>query len=189
MSYKEYLKRCWCIQAEAKGMEVVLDHGWVQIETHPINGWKRPWCWEILKAIGEGGGRGWDGWIASLTQWTWVWANSRRQWTEEPGMLQSMELQSQTQLSNWTTTDRNPFYKPSSDILVGKWQHQFPTSTFLASRPLASCLEEQMGLFPEKKKKKGCLPSLAPSVICPMINPTLLRALPHVLVSKCCLNH
>ena len=38
--------------------------------------WKRPWCWERLNAKGEGGGRGWDGYIALLTQWTWVWANS-----------------------------------------------------------------------------------------------------------------
>ena len=34
--------------------------------------WKRPWCWERLKA-GEGDDRGWDGWMASPTQWTWVW--------------------------------------------------------------------------------------------------------------------
>ena len=38
---------------------------------------KRPWCWERLKAGGEGDDRGWDGWMASLTQWTWVWVNSR----------------------------------------------------------------------------------------------------------------
>ena len=37
--------------------------------------WKRPWCWERLSAGGEGGDRGWDGCMASLTQWTWVWAN------------------------------------------------------------------------------------------------------------------
>ena len=55
--------------------------------------WKIPWCWERLRA-GEGGNRGWDGWMASLTQWTWVWANSRRQWrTRKSGMLQSMGLQ------------------------------------------------------------------------------------------------
>ena len=41
---------------------------------------KRPWCWERLKARGEGGDRGWDGWKASLNQWTWVWVNSRRCW-------------------------------------------------------------------------------------------------------------
>ena len=40
--------------------------------------WKRPWCWERLKAGGEGDDRGWDGSMASLTQWTRVWANSRR---------------------------------------------------------------------------------------------------------------
>ena len=40
--------------------------------------WKRPWCWERLKAGWEEGDRGWDGWMASLTQWTWVWANFRK---------------------------------------------------------------------------------------------------------------
>ena len=55
---------------------------------------KRPWCWERLKAKGEGCSRGWDGYIASLTQWTWIWENSGRQWrTEEPGMQQSMRSQ------------------------------------------------------------------------------------------------
>ena len=39
---------------------------------------KRPWCWETLKAKGEGGSRGWDGYIVSPTQWTWIWANSGR---------------------------------------------------------------------------------------------------------------
>ena len=38
----------------------------------------------------EKGSRGWDGWIASLTQWTWIWANSGRQWRPgEPKTLQS----------------------------------------------------------------------------------------------------
>ena len=35
--------------------------------------WKRHWCWERLKAGREGDDRGWDGWMASPTQWTWVW--------------------------------------------------------------------------------------------------------------------
>ena len=56
--------------------------------------WKRPWCWERLRAREEGGNRGWDGWIVSLTQWTWVWTNSRRRWrTGKTGMLQSMGSQ------------------------------------------------------------------------------------------------
>ena len=37
---------------------------------------KRPWCWERLKA-GEGYNRGWDGWMASPTQWTWVWVDGQ----------------------------------------------------------------------------------------------------------------
>ena len=56
--------------------------------------WKRPWCWERLKAKREGGGRGWDGCMASPTWWPRTWANSERQWrTEKSGMLQSMGLQ------------------------------------------------------------------------------------------------
>ena len=56
--------------------------------------WKRPWCWERLKAGGEGDNRGWDGWMASLTQWTWVWVNSRSWWwTGKTGTLQSMGSQ------------------------------------------------------------------------------------------------
>ena len=52
--------------------------------------WKRPWCWERLKAGGEGDNQGWDGWMASLTWWTWVWVSSRSwHWTWKPGMLQS----------------------------------------------------------------------------------------------------
>ena len=39
--------------------------------------WKRPWCCERLTAGGQGGDRGWDGWMASPTRWTWVWASSR----------------------------------------------------------------------------------------------------------------
>ena len=49
---------------------------------------------ERLRAGGEGDDRGWEGWMASPTQWTWVWASSRSWgWTGRPGMLQSVELQ------------------------------------------------------------------------------------------------
>ena len=48
---------------------------------------KRPWCWERLKA-GEEGDNRWDGWMASPTQWTWVWVNSWSWWwTGRPGVL------------------------------------------------------------------------------------------------------
>ena len=64
--------------------------------------WKRPRCWERLKAGGEGDDRGWDGWMASPTQWTWVWVNSGSWWwTGRPGVLQSMG--SQRVGHDWTT--------------------------------------------------------------------------------------
>ena len=56
--------------------------------------WKRPWCWQRLKVGGEGEDRGWDGWMASLTGWTWVWVSSGSWWwTGKPGILQSMGSQ------------------------------------------------------------------------------------------------
>ena len=64
--------------------------------------WMFPWWWERLKAGGEGDDRGWDDWMASLTQWAWVWVNSRSWWmTGKPGMLQSMG--SQRVGHNWAT--------------------------------------------------------------------------------------
>ena len=60
---------------------------WCEETTH----WKRPWFWERLKVGGAGDDRGWDGWMASLTQWTWVWVGSRSWWwPRKPDMLQSM---------------------------------------------------------------------------------------------------
>ena len=56
--------------------------------------WKRPWCLEGLGAGGEGDERGWDGWMASPTRWTWVWVDSMSWWwTGRPGMLRFMGLQ------------------------------------------------------------------------------------------------
>ena len=61
---------------------------------------KSPWCWVRLKAGGEGDDRGWDGWMASLTRWTWVWASSglqsmgsqrvRHYWMTELMSMESM---------------------------------------------------------------------------------------------------
>ena len=50
---------------------------WFKEPTH----WKRPWGWERLRAGGEGGDRGWESWLASLTQWIWIWASFGRQWS------------------------------------------------------------------------------------------------------------
>ena len=55
---------------------------------------EKPWCWEKLKMGVEGDYRGWECWVASPTQWTWVWVNSRSWWCAgRPGVLQSMGLQ------------------------------------------------------------------------------------------------
>ena len=64
--------------------------------------WKQPWCWEWLKAGGEGDNREWDDWIASPTRWTWVSASSWSWWwTRQPGVLQSKG--SQRARHNWET--------------------------------------------------------------------------------------
>ena len=71
---------------------------------------KDPWCWERLRAGGEGDGRGCDGWMASLTWWTWVWVDSRSWWwAGRPGVLWFMWSQRVghdwvTEL-NWTKWD------------------------------------------------------------------------------------
>ena len=62
--------------------------------------WRGPWCWERLKAGGEGANRGWEGWMASPTLWTWVWASSRSLECCSPWGC------SQTGLRDWTVTTR-----------------------------------------------------------------------------------
>ena len=92
---------------------------------------KRPWCWERLKAGGEGDDRGWDGWMALPTQWTWVWVNSGSWWqTGMPGMLWSMGSQRlghdwMTEL-NWTNNMEQTldWTDPSSIIwykIISSW--------------------------------------------------------------------
>ena len=69
---------------------------WCEEQTHL----KRPWCWERLKAGGEGEDRGWDGWMASPTQWTWIWVElviDRKAWHA----LVHGVAKSQTRLSDW----------------------------------------------------------------------------------------
>ena len=82
--------------------------------------WKRPWCWEGLGAGAEGDDRGWHGWMASPTRWTWVWVNSRSWWwTGRPGLLRFMGLQRvghdwATELNwtelNWMVSDAEYLY-------------------------------------------------------------------------------
>ena len=103
--------------------------------------WKRPWCWERLRAGGEGDNRGWDGWMASLTQWTWVWVNSGSWWwTGRPGVLQSMG--SQRVGHDWIT-----------ELNWTENANSFPMDLFLGV-----CLGQKtvfmLGWVPEIHKKK-----------------------------------
>ena len=79
------LRKDWCWSWSSSILAT-----WYEELTH----WKKPWCWERLRAGGEGDDRGWDGWMASSTRWTWVWVNSGScWWTGRPGMLQFMGSQ------------------------------------------------------------------------------------------------
>ena len=69
---------------------------WCKKPTH----WKRPWCWERLRAEGKEGDRGWDGWMTSLTQWTWVCTNSSEVWRAAVHGVAKIR----TWLCKWTTT-------------------------------------------------------------------------------------
>ena len=82
---------------------------------------KRPWCWERLKA-GEGDDRGCDGRMASLTQWTWVWVNSRSWWwTGRPVCCSPWGHKSWMWLSIWTELNwRNLLrFTKSSSVYLG----------------------------------------------------------------------
>ena len=100
-----------------KGQEIILGVHWKDwcwswnsdtsaTWCEELTSWKRPWCWKRLRAGGEGDDRRWDGWMASPTQWKWVWVDSGSWWWTSlsitwPGMLQFMW--SQRIRHNWAT--------------------------------------------------------------------------------------
>ena len=87
--------------------------------------WKRPWCWERLRAGGEGDNREWDGWMASLTQWTWVCINSRSWWCHPTISSSVVPLSSCVQfsqhqgLSKWVSSSHQV-----AKVLEFQLQHQ-----------------------------------------------------------------
>ena len=106
--------------------------------------WKRPWCWERLKAGREGGDRELDGWMASPSQWTWVWAGSGSWWwTGKPGVLPVIEVR-----HNWATEQAAP-------VLI---QHE----------KAASLLLKLAGIFPEHLEgpdwRKCSIPPATPTL-------------------------
>ena len=75
-----------------------------------INSLEKPQFWERSKAEGEGDERGWDGWMASLTRWMWVWTSSGSWWwTRKPGVLQSMGSQ---RVGHSWVTEQNLYFLP-----------------------------------------------------------------------------
>ena len=79
---KSYRKQCrwfWLkiVMSPVDSGSYCSDSRQAELPVQSFVSWKRPWCWERLKAAGEGDDRGWDGWMASLTWWTWVWAGSQ----------------------------------------------------------------------------------------------------------------
>ena len=86
----------WCWSWNSRTLVI-----WCEQLTH----WKSPWFWERLRAEGEEGIRGWDGWMASPMQWTWTWKNFRRWWgTEAWHAAVHGVIKSWTLLGDWTTT-------------------------------------------------------------------------------------
>ena len=106
--------------------------------------WKRHWRWERLKSGGEEDEWGWGGWMASSTQWTWIWVNSGNWWwTGRPGVLQSMGSQrvwhdwvtelNWTELIVWSKMRAGPVMflfqdsRTDSEKQVGWWSMKFQT--------------------------------------------------------------
>ena len=96
-----------------------------QLMTH----WKRPWFWERLKAGGEGNDRGWDGWMASPTQWRWVWVDSWSWWwTGKSACCSPWGREEMTQLSDWIELNwsdhqqaQSPNHNQGESIKIWHW--------------------------------------------------------------------
>ena len=120
---------CWCWNSTTLAT-------WCEELSHL----KRPWCWERLRARGEGNDRGWDGWMALLTQRTWVCADSGSWWwTGRPGVLWFIGSQSRTWLSDWTELN----WEPQDESCLG-W---LIPATLLRHW----CVKQKPILFPQKE--------------------------------------
>ena len=100
----------------------------------------------------EGDDRGWDGWMASPTQWTWVWVNSGSwRWTGRPGVLRSMGSQSQIRLSDWTTAQRLPRWSNGLRIhpaLQGVWVGSLARELGATCHSWRSCVSQWRSEIP-----------------------------------------
>ena len=144
------------------------------------------WCWKRLRAGGKGGDRGWDVWVTSSTQWTWVWANSRsRRWTGKPGVLQS--IGSQRAGHDWVTEQQQDLWfspRRSLDRGLGTqpmrvdWgrnketrieeermtQSQLPPQFLQADRSIPSALSQQPSVVSPLQELPGLSHPATPKV-------------------------
>ena len=124
----EYHWKDWCWSSNTLAT-------WSEEPSH----WKRPWCWERLKAGREGSNRGWDGWMASSTQQTWAWANSGRWWrTGKSGVLPSMV--SQRVGHDWATEQHLLYSLQTTGGTTGDSQPLRPFLSPLFGPPYLICL-------------------------------------------------
>ena len=81
---------------------------------------EKTWCWERLKAGGEGDDRELDDWMASPTGWTWAWASPEHWWwTGKPGVLQSMGSGEKNKL--WYLLAQKNMIVPWASIITSNW--------------------------------------------------------------------
>ena len=111
---------------------------------------KRPWCWERLRAGGEGDNRGWDGWMASPTQWTWIWVDSGSWWwTGRPGMLWFMGWQ---RVGHYWVTELN--------WMENRKRNRWPIKYFVAFKDMS--WQPTPMLLPGKSHGRSCLVGYSP---------------------------
>ena len=114
---------CWCRSSNTLAT-------WCDELSH----WKRLWCWERLRAGGKGDDRGWDDWMASPTQRTWVWVTSGSWWwTGKPRVLQSMGFQKvghdwATELNCPFISWNKPFDSGESEKKIIIWRRQIQST-------------------------------------------------------------
>ena len=102
--WRKLLRVCWAarrsnqstlkeinLEYSLEGLMLILKLQYIGHLMWKNDYWKRSWCWERLKTVGEGNDRGWDDWMESLTWWMWAWASfGSWWWTGKHGVLLSM---------------------------------------------------------------------------------------------------
>ena len=117
------LKLLFVLLYTLEGLMLKLNSSILVICCKQTTDWKSAWCWERLRAEGEEGVRGWDGWMTPPMQWTWTWANFGSWWgVERPGVLQSMG--SQRVRHNRATEQQNRILYKFFKFLVEKKMEQ-----------------------------------------------------------------